>query len=68
MSVPSSPRDLSNRLQQPWVVVIVLVLVLMVWAPIADAVSAYVDAAALVALFSAGCSTAAKYSNRVSHT
>ncbi|WP_284434224.1 hypothetical protein [Streptomyces sp. TUS-ST3] len=47
---------------------IVLVLVLMVWAPIADAVSAYVDAAALVALFSAGCSTAAKYSNRVSHT
>lgn len=64
MSVTPSPRDLSNHPQRPWVVVVILVL--MLWAPFAHAVGAYVDAAALIALFSADCGTAAEYSNCIS--
>ncbi len=62
MSVPLPPRDLSIRYRQPWIIVIIFVL--MIWSPVAEAVRSYVDAAAFVALASAGCHTAAKYSNR----
>lgn len=62
LSLDPTPRHLSNRPQYPWVVVIVLVL-MMAWPPAAEAVSVYVDAVAVVALFAVGSSTAAKYSN-----
>ncbi|MGX1560401.1 hypothetical protein [Streptomyces sp. NPDC055506] len=54
MSIPINPERL----------ITVIVLIVLVTAPLAEIVSAYADAAALVTLLLGGCGTAVTYGNR----
>lgn len=65
MSLNQAPRHLSNRPQYPWVIVIIVVLMVL-WPPIARAVSVYLDAVAVAALFALGSKTAANHSSKPS--
>lgn len=63
MSLNQAPRHLSNGPQYPWVIVIIVVLMVMC-PPVAKAVSVYLDAVAVAALFALGSNMAANRSNK----
>jgi hypothetical protein len=57
----------SNPAPRPWAITVVVIAVIM-WRPLAEAVGVFADAAAVTALLTVGCGTAAKYSNRSDRT
>lgn len=63
VSLNQAPRHLSNGPQYPWVIVIIVVLMVMC-PPVAKAVSVYLDAVAVAALFALGSNMAANRSNK----
>ncbi|MFJ7337566.1 hypothetical protein ACIQUU_30495 [Streptomyces sp. NPDC101116] len=63
MSVSPTPQGLSIPIN-PERLITVIVLIVIVTSPVAEIVSAYADAAALVTLLLGGCGTAVMYRNR----
>lgn len=63
MSVSPTPQGMSIPIT-PERLITVIVLIVLVASPVAEIVSAYADAAALVTLLLGGCGTAVTYSNR----
>ncbi len=57
MSLDPTPRHLSSLPRRPWAIVMILVL-MIVWSPVSEAVGAYADAVAVAALLTAWGSTA----------
>ncbi|WP_328481987.1 hypothetical protein OHS71_27410 [Streptomyces sp. NBC_00377] len=54
MSVPLTPYGLSNLGAKPWVITVLVVIIVMTWSVAANALSAYLDALALVTTLMAG--------------
>ncbi|UUU32405.1 hypothetical protein JIX56_22260 [Streptomyces sp. CA-210063] len=63
MSVTLTPQDLSNHKSQPWLIV-VIVLVVIAWPSMGTAAAAYADAAALTSLLIAVGGVGAQYRHR----
>jgi hypothetical protein len=61
VSFTRAPGDLSNLGPRPWMITVIAILI-VVWRPFAEAVSAYADAVSVGALI-VGCGTAVKYRN-----
>jgi hypothetical protein len=63
MSVTPIRWPLSNPAPRPWLITVIVIAVIA-WRPLAEAVGVLADAAAVAVLLTVGCGTAAKYSNR----